>query len=300
MSLNRQERGDLNVAKKARASFVTTRTKEQSYRSTWLQNAMKSIGITSNEVIKQISPNLYEVTQSGIETTKEIVTSLRGNKNNINKVGDTLKTNKYVQFAQKAYKNAISDIKSGSFNNKEREYQAVGGDVGIDNIEELTDGFSFGDDGAESSGVNVNIVNGAGNNNDAMMKMSEQMSNQAVAQVKMQKASMDAYISVNATNMQRMGQLGSEILSQLTNVNSNLAAIVQYNNDNMTRFIEASLTYYDKVGSSYDKSEDESSKISAKDVLNSSKGGINMSRYKSYVKQQFKDMLENSEVGLIK
>lgn len=300
MSLNRQERGDLNVAKKARASFATTRTKDQTYRSTWLQNAMKSIGITSNEVIKQISPNLYEVTHSGVETTKEIVTSLRGNKNNINKVGESLKTNKYVQFAQKAYKNAISDIKSGSFNNKEREYQAAGGDVGIDNIEELTDGFSFGDDGAESSGVNVNIVNGAGNNNDAMMKISEQMSNQAVAQVKMQKASMDAYIAVNATNMQRMSQLGSEILSQLTNVNSNLAALVQYNNDNMTRFIESSLAYYNKVGSSYDTSEDGSSKISAKDVLNSGKGGINMSQYKSYVKQQFKDMLENSEFGLVK
>lgn len=260
---------------------------------------MKSIGISTSQVIQEISPNIYEVSKSGVDLSRNMITSMKRNNTSINRVSDQLRSNKYVRFAQTAYKNALTDIKSGNLNNTGRYMDDM--NDSIEGLENLGEGISFGDDGSDN--VNVNVINQSGSN-EAMLKMSDQLQKNAVGQAKMQKASMDAYIAVSAANMQQMNQLGGEIVNQLTNVNSNLSALVAYNNQNVTKFIEASLAYYDKAGSSgaanSSSSYTDKGKISAKDVLNSSSGGINMGQYKNYVKQQFKDMVDKSDVGLIK
>ena len=286
--------------KRMKASLAT-KTKTTKINTTWLNNALKSIGVSTSGALKHITPNLYEATSSGVQTTRGIITSLRRNANNTNQISRTLKTNKYVKYAETAYKNVMSDIKTGNFNNIERQdgsmMSSLNGDYGDSN-----EGFSFGDDGADGGEVRVNYIN---NGNDAaMLHMSNQIENQTKSQVTMQKATMDAYIAVSSANMQQMGQLGSEVIGQLTNINNNLSALVQYQNENMTKFIEASLAYYDRAGSSLSGGsttrDSNNSKISAKDVFASGSGGINMSRYKTYVKQQAKKTLENSNVGLLK
>ena len=281
---------------------IATKTKSQTYSTKWLRNALRSVGISSQEAIKEIAPNLYDVTSSGVTTSRTLINTLRRNSNNTNRISDTLKSNKYVQYAQTAYKNAMSDIKTGNFNNQERQEQALESSM-MGDMGDLTEGFTFGDDGAEeSSNVNVNYINtGAGN--DAMLHLSNQIQTQSKAQVQMQKASMDAYIAVNSASMQQISQIGSEIVGHLSNVNNHLSALVQYQNENMTKFIEASLVYYENAGSAINNGKTDSSskdKISAYDVFNSSSGGINMKQYKMYVKKQAKDMLEHSDIGLLK
>ena len=286
------------MAKTPRASM--SKVKTTTFNSKWLKNAIRSIGISSNEVIKDIAPNLHEVTSSGVKTSTELVSSLRRNRGGTQRINDTLKQNKYVQYATKAYKNALSDIKSGNFNNTERMSEAFDKSM-MDGLEEATDGFSFGDAGdEESSNVNVNYIAGGGDNS-AILSLGEQIQKQAVAQTKMSKAHMDAYVAVTSAGMQQIGQLGGDILNQLSNVNSNLSALVQYNNENITKFIEASLAYYDNAGSKSDSTSGSTNdKITAANVLNGSKGGVNLSQYKALVKQQTKKMLEESDVGLVK
>jgi hypothetical protein len=120
-----------------------------------------------------------------------------------------------------------------------------------------------------------------------------------MANAKMQKASMDAYISTQAASMQQIGGIGQEVISNLMNINNNLAALVQFNNDNMQRFIDSSITYYEKAGSHLDPGKEKSSKISAADVISGSKGGINIDTYKKYVKQQIKKVADSSTAGQI-
>lgn len=285
------------MSKKNRAGFATTRH-QNNYSTKWLKNAMKSVGLSTQEVMKDISPNIYEVTSTGINTSRNIVNSLRKNRGGIDRVQGSLQNNKYVKFAQSAYKNAMTDLKSGNFNNQDRMMDSMFGDA-MDDVKESMDGFSFGDDGAES-GVNVNYINAAPNN-DALINVGNQIQAQSKANLKTQKASMDAFIAVNAASMQQSGEIGSEIVNQLANVNSNLSAIVQYQNENMTKFIEASMAYYDRSGASLDKGGEGSpnQKISAADVLNGRNGGLNIGQYKQYVKQQFKDMSKNSDVGFV-
>lgn len=280
----------------ARPSYST---KSNNYTTRWLKNAMKSIGASYGENIKSLAPNLHELTSAGAKTATQVARSIRTNKNGTSRINDALSNNKYIQFAQAAYRNALVDIKSGNFNNTEREYNSNAEGIS-DAVEEAMSGFSFGDDGADN--VNVNII---GDNNSAAMfgGLSEQMSKQAVANAKMQKANMDAFVAVNAASMQQVGQLGAEVVNQLTNINSQLAAMVQYNNTSMNKYIEASMAYMERVGSSVEKlsSNGGPGAVTAMDVIGSaSKGGINLGRYKSMVKQQFKNMVDNSEFGVLK
>ena len=277
----------------ARPSYTS---KNQKLHTKWLKNAMRSIGASYGDNIKSLAPNLSEISTSGVRTAASVARSFRTNQHGINNISNSLKKNKYVQFAQTAYKNALVDLKSGNFNNQERSFASFSEGT-AEAVEEAMSGFTFGDDGADN--VNVNVIAGDGT---GLAALSSQMQEQAVVSAKMQKANMDAFIAVNAASMQQTGQIGAEIVSQLTNINSQLAAMVQYNNSTMNKYIEASLAYYEKVGSSFDKKKGkDDDRVTAMDVLASgTKGGINLGRYKAYVKQEFKSMVNNSDFGMIK
>ena len=52
---------------------IATNSKNMKYNTKWLRNAMKSIGVTANEVMKDISPNVYEVVSTGANVSKNII-----------------------------------------------------------------------------------------------------------------------------------------------------------------------------------------------------------------------------------
>ena len=108
------------------------------------------------------------------------------------------------------------------------------------------DGYSFGDDGGEG-GNTYNVYQNSGTS-EAVLKISDQMAKGQVAQVKMQKATMDAYIAVQSTMMHQMAKNHAEIINHLTNIHSELASINSFNSENMSKFIEGSLAYYEKMG----------------------------------------------------
>lgn len=285
------------LASKPRAKLATVSTKQQKFSTKWLSNALKSTGILANDVIKDISPNVYEVASSGINASRTLVTAMRKNKTGTDRIANTLRNNKYVQYAHKAYSNAIEDIKTGNFYNSDRMYDTEEEST-AEHVGDVMEGFSFGDDGAdESPNVNVNIDN---SDSGAMLQISNQMKKQSESQLKVQKASMDAFIAVNSAQMQQMSQANAEIINHLSNINNNLAAIVQYNNENMNRFIEASITYYDRAGATLSSPTDDKVKVTLEDVLNSSMGGLNVNRYKALVKDQLKEYIETSDLGMIK
>ena len=278
---------------KSDAGFATSRP--QKYQTTWLRNAMKSIGISANEAIKEISPNLHEVAKSGVDASKTLFSTVNRSRRSTERIGDVLQKNKYFQYANKAYKNALADLKSGNLNNKDRESEALMGSFG--DVSEFADGMSFGDDGAEN--VEVNVINQE-SNSEGFATLATQMAKNTASQIKMQKASIDASIAIGGATLNQIGQLGVQINTLLGNVNSNLSALVQYNNENMSKFIEASMAYYEKSGGDKKSGYEDKGKISAGELLNSSNGGINLAQYKNYVKQQFKDAMDKSDVGLIK
>ena len=272
-----------------------TITKSRKVTSRWLNNAMRSIGVSTVDSMKSIYPNISEVTTSGTKVAKNIITQLK-RQNNVNRIADSISKNKYVQFAGKAYKNALADLQSGNFNNKDRMF---GGDEDFDfGFDDNDNDISFGDDDESSSNpVNVNVNTAS---TDAILGLSKSMQRQTESIVKTSKASMDAYMAVSSASLFQMQKLGDEVSSHLTNINNSLQSLVQFNNENVNKFIDASLGYYEKMGANQDTEiAGMNSKVTASNVLNNKHGGINLTQYKKYVKQQFKNSSIGSMAGLL-
>ena len=282
----------------AKATTTPVKMKANNINTKWIKNAMKSIGISTQDALKDIYPNLSEVTSSGVSASKNILTSIKQNSGGAENLANSLKNNKYVKYASKAYSNALADLKSGNFNNTDR---FMGGDEGFDQmfsgLDDSSSDISFGDeDTGATNNVSFNYVNKG--NNDAVLAFQEQSQKQSEAFIKTNKASMDAQIAVASASMYQIEKLGSEIISHLGNISNNLTALVNYNNENMTRFIEASLSYYEMIGKKQEE-QTKSSRIDASDVFNNKQGGININQYKNYVKQQLKDSLRGSPLGML-
>ena len=274
------------------ANFL--RMSNRNINTKWLQSAMKSIGISTRNVIQKITPNIYDTVVSGAEIGRDFVTTARQNVSSIDKVANTIRGNRYVQYAEKAYKNALTDIKTGNLNNEGRAEEAMMNSFGFGSD---GDGYSFGDDGGEG-GNTYNVYQNSGTS-EAVLKISDQMAKGQVAQVKMQKATMDAYIAVQSTMMHQMAKNHAEIINHLTNIHSELASINSFNSENMSKFIEGSLAYYEKMGrmSEADNNNNSNGKMTMADVMKSG-GGINLRSYKDYVKQNMKAAFKKTDIGM--
>jgi hypothetical protein len=263
-------------------------------KTKWLNSAMKSIGASAASSFKSLYPNISDVGEAGFKASKNIVSSITQSRVTVNKVTDRLKNSKYVQFAHKAYNNALNDFKSGKFDNTERM-------LGFD--EDMFSGFDdFGETsfGEEDTPVTNNIsVNADSGTKDAVLKLSDNVNKQSESMIKTSKASMDAFISISAASMYQVEKLGGEINTHLNNINNSLASIIQYQNENMTKFMEASMAFYESMGSRV-KSEDgfKNEKVTGKATFSNQRGGINLGQYKKYVKQQLKENLP-PEVTLV-
>ena len=62
--------------------------------TTWLKNAMKSVGLTATETFKDLAPNIYEAGNVGVQSLQSIKSAAMTSKNT--NVMNRLKNNKYI------------------------------------------------------------------------------------------------------------------------------------------------------------------------------------------------------------
>lgn len=266
------------MANNGKASLGKSSTARAS--ATWLKNAIKSVGIAANLEFKSMAPSISSVTDSVSSGTASVLKTLSKGRSGGSAVINAIKDNKYVKIASNTFNQAIRDIKSGNI---------------IKDTSTMEDTeYSLGDDGAETIQVQTDT--------SGLSDLAESMNKQTEAQIKAQKASMDAYIAVSSVSLQQSGKIGEEVRNQLANINNNLAALVQFNTDTMSKFVEASVGYYEATGKG--KQEDsvgiDKQNIKSSDIFKDNyKGGIDINTYTQYMKQQFKKTLSQTEYGQI-
>ena len=274
----------------------------QSASTSWLNNAIRSIGLSAKNVLqKEYAPNIYEAVSSGVETSKTIVSSLRRNAVSNNRIQNQLSNNKYVKYAQTAYKNALYDLRSGNLNNEDRVKNDFESSLGLGDLDDaFGDDFSFGDDGAD---VDVNIIGApVSQDNSAMFALTDQVRKGTEATLKTSQANMNAMIAMNSASMMQIQNLSSQVIGELSAINQNISAMIEFNNTSMNKFIQSSLAFYERMGSRFDNDDSYggSEKITANQVLNNGNGGISFSTYKDYIKQQFKSVTGEGTLGMLK
>lgn len=281
------------------SSKKSTFSKTTKVNSPWLNNAMKSIGLSVSDYVKNVYPNLSDATSSAANGTKNMVRTLRQSKTTNARITEALQQNKYVQLANKAFKNALTDLKTGNLNNSAREGDIFGADFGFDDFDN-DEGFSFGDEDTSPDSTNVNQIQYIDTGSrDAVLNLSRSVDNQTETMAKTGKASMDAQIAISATLLHQMQQMGSEINGHLSNINNSLQSLVEFNNTTMTKFVEASMAAYSSMGSKKnDGATLENGPMTGASTLNVN-GGLNLAEYKKYAKQQIKRAFSRSDAGMV-
>ena len=256
--------------------------------TTWLKNAMKSVGLTATETFKDLAPNIYEAGNVGVQTVQSIKSAAMTSKNT--NVMNRLKNNKYFGYAQKGFQNALDDIKTGKLNNKERKDEALLGG--------FEDMLNFSDFDGEDSGNTINYIDG-GMDNEAVFNIQDSIQKSTEANIKAQKASTDAMIATASVNMIATQELGKEVISHLGNINNGISALVEFQRENTLKFYETATAALEKIGSATGSNEEEEryrGDADAKRVVRGN-GSIDIARYKEYVKQNIKTTLKNTEAG---
>ena len=274
--------------------------------SKWMQNAVKSLGLAGTEVIKEIFPATTSAVTSTSKLASDAIKSARDATKDSRSISNTLNQMSGVKMAKQVVENSIADLKSGKLYNDERDPFGGGSDGFNENdvdtmfgdIDDMFSDDESGDDSAPDVQINNQIVNrgeDSGSNYGATIKVLEKTTQHQLAA---SKAQIDAMVSISSMQMARTSEMGAKIVDALDAINNNIASLIEFNNDNMSKLIGASISFYEQMGM---KPEQEYSggkgEIKPEDIFSS--GGFNASTYKDYIKQNIKSSTVASMFGLV-
>lgn len=272
---------------------VTTNTLK--LNAQWLKNAARTLGMNGISTIADISPNLAktgQVAASSITTVTSAANSVRRQQRPIQYL---LESNKYVKLGKQAINNALSDLAHGKFSNQDRS-------SGNDEMGGTSTGTYFGDmsDGsdADASVEQPTVQNIYNTDTKAIEGVSNAVTTQTKYQLEMGKANIDTMVAIASSSMTQQQKNSDAILAQVTEMNRGVQALVAYNNENMTKFISAAMTYYEAAGKSLGVGKEETAVSTTRSIINDN-GGLDVDAYRDRVKKQFSEQLRGSTAGMV-
>lgn len=227
----------------------------------WLRNFGTSTKFAAIQVLNDITPHSSGAVKSMGEDIRELRQDLRRLKSDKRAIinyllGEDEQMSEYVNIA---LKNAKSSLKTGKFIDSAREDRLMMKAMGMEDMDGFgdfgddsgSDDFNFDDDtnfdddfGSVQMGPSK-IVNMMGPSNKAIGAVNETISNQTntVAQ---------GFSALDKSNKQTFAislamneRFHSAATEHLTGINESLKAVVSFNNESMSPFVQGSLKYYD-------------------------------------------------------
>ena len=265
-----------------------TNTRGKSKVSTkWLNNVMKSIGAASVDNFKEIAPNLSELGKGTAGAIRSIKDVTKGN--NVSQVSKALSNNSTIKSVKKAFTNSLNDIKTGKIYNNERLTETM---------EESFGDFDFSDfeDANEDATVTFNYIDdGNRSSSNGSAVIADAIATSAESNIKAQKASVDAMISIASAGMMQSQEIAKETNMHLSNINNGITALVQFQQENTLKFYESAMAVFDRYAKTTED-DDRGKRSNGPDVFNGTRG-IDAGKYKEYVKKQIKSVYKNSGAG---
>ena len=275
-----------------RKKNVNDRVKKQPSNNQWFQNAAKSLGFTSAEIVKDLMPNTAEFVDWNKSDTMDLLKSMRTNSSSRNMVNKQFKNIPQIKAASDILKNAKEDILSGNFNNKDREFEFDDMDF---NFGDILDDNENKDMFIEEEKNNPTIIDtmplakviNSGNEAaiDTMINVAEQQ------------------MAVESEKIMFNHKSTTAILGGLNAINDNLATLVRFNAESTAKYHAASLKFYEdtlnflKESNKNVKSPDEMDDLNIGNDLFTSRGGVKLKEYKNIIKKNIDDMHEKNPVG---
>ena len=274
-----------------RKKNVNDRVKKQPSNNQWFQNAAKSLGFTSAEIVRDLMPNTAEFVDWNKSDTMDLLKSMRTNSSSRNMVNKQFKNIPQIKAASDILKNAKEDIMSGNFNNKDREFEFDDMDFGFgDMLDDIDKDMLIEEDKNSPTIIDTmplaKIINSG---NEAAI---ETMINVAEQQM-----------AVESEKIMFNHKSTTAVLGGLNAINDNLATLVRFNAESTAKYHAASLKFYEdtinflKESNKNVKSSDDIDDLNFGKDLYTSRGGVKLKEYKNIIKKNIDDLHEKNPVG---
>ena len=238
-------------------------------KTRWAKNFGRSVKYSGVDILSDLTPNTtdtYAGIRDGIAGIAKEIREMRSGNGMLN---NAINGAPIIKYGSQAVQNAVKDLKSGRINNRARvekmadaDLDSLSGDFNFDD----EDGTSFdfepvasSDNGKVSSGSSGSSYNpiaaiqpgidSTARNTASTAIAANQINMSVTKQSNLIHAEFDRANKVSTqiatTNIAFLKQMHGESQSTLQNVNANLAKIIDFNNDTISKGVMAQLKYYD-------------------------------------------------------
>lgn len=273
------------------AATSSGQAKASANNRSWFGNAMKSIGNATVASFKSIAPNITSTGAGMYAGGKKVKSSLRPA--NLVSIGRDLTRNKYVKMARNSLIQSKQDIKSGKFYNPDRADEAMMRSMGLGDMDDFS---AFGD--SEDGGGDTFIFGNTDDGGDAAtVALTGAVVQSSETTLAVGNAIIDSNMGISSAVISELQSGFGEMSKQMETMNATLSAILQFHNENTSKFYQDTLS----VLSSIRPPEPQASFSFGSDPMDifNSGGSINTSAYKDYVKNRMKSVVSKSPAGMI-
>lgn len=293
--------------------------------SNWAKSFGQSVKFGAKDVLTELAPSIAETHGSIADDVRELRQDLRKLRSNKRQIINYLlgEEEQFSKYGKELVKNAKSSLMTGKVYDPKRSDKAVMKAMGMDDFDmDFNDSFddsgsfemnggSDGDFGDLDTGSSTNIVNMPGPSTEAMQSVSLEVgkTNEAITSgfEKMSISSKNNFAISEAMEK----RFHTERMSQLTAINNNLVSIVQYNNETTSKFVTASLEFYDKNIAILNSINEAMLRVSPvpKETKRGAKaespvdmfmqGGFSLKGYSQLVAKNARNSFQNSMMGAI-
>lgn len=231
------------------------KTRLNTKSNSWLSNAAKSLGYSSLDVLSEILPNTINMSKNALESSQDLINDFKDFKTVKSRLSQTMENNVYLDLMKEWKTNAVDDLKTGKFYNKERQDEAFNEDIDMD--------FDVGDDSdfdssmsSKDGSTSVSMTRKSGDNQEVDMitvntningdnPMVGAVQNQTKLAIQSSSASMELSKRNQLMTIQALQQMGQNVGGLLTSINSNVISISKDTTEMLSRHLSISSKYYD-------------------------------------------------------
>ena len=222
--------------------------------STWTKNFGQSVRFGAKEVLSDIAPSIAETASSLPEEMRELKQDLRKLRANKRQIVNYLlgEEEQFSKYAGLGWKNIKQSARTGKLIDKNREEKMTMAAMGMDDMDfDFDDSGSMDFDTPDASFEDLDmgpskIVNISGPSTKAMGVVNESIQGTTSAITSgfssLERSNKNNFAMTEA--LQR--HFHTETMTKVDAISNNLAAMVQFNNDSMSTFVQASMEFYDK------------------------------------------------------
>ena len=285
------------------------RVKKSAVNNQWMRNVLKSMGYTSVDLVRDLLPSTGNFVIDNRDNMVNLASGIRSNMSPRRLINNQFKNLPQVKAMDEIMKNMKDDLRTGNFNNVDREMQFD--DSGMDfGFGSFDDDDMFGGslqffDEEDGSGVEFSDDNGGNQPTTVIdtMPLARAINSSTQATVGAIVTAANQQMAVDNEKLIFDTRAYNAILSGMNDINDNLATLVKFNAESTAKYHAASMEFYEQALELLKSSEKKQEELEIENSINDlydSRGNVRLKDYLGHVKGNIGKLKDESlELSMI-